>query len=221
MKVKLKVLKGGSAGKEIAISGSEFIIGRDECCHLRPHSDMISRKHCTLTLSDAGVTIDDHGSKNGTFVNGERVDGNHSLSEGDSLRVGPLEFEVLVDHSLGGAKKSRVETVEQAAVRATEINGASENDDISSWLSEADEIDRERRLADPDTRQFKLDDTSRAELEAAKASKGGKGGKKGLFGRGEKKKKKEPGKLPPPPEFSGDDSKEAAAEMLKKLFNRG
>jgi hypothetical protein len=47
----------------------------------------ISRSHCTLVRSDGQVVVRDH-SRYGTFVNGERVDGELPLGAGDRLRVG-------------------------------------------------------------------------------------------------------------------------------------
>jgi pSer/pThr/pTyr-binding forkhead associated (FHA) protein len=47
----------------------------------------ISRSHCTLVRRKGQVVVRDH-SRHGTFVNGERVDGEMSLGAGDRLRVG-------------------------------------------------------------------------------------------------------------------------------------
>jgi hypothetical protein len=47
----------------------------------------ISRSHCTLQRRDGAVIVRDH-SRHGTFVNGERVDGEAVLGAGDRLRVG-------------------------------------------------------------------------------------------------------------------------------------
>ena len=83
---------------------------------------------------------------------------------------------------------------------------------------------RPRRIADPETRQFKLDDTdpgkvaattnAQAEEEAKKAEEEAKKEEE------EAKKKKEPGKLPARPQFSAANSRDAAADTLKKFFNR-
>ena len=97
MSVRLKVLRGASAGKEVAIRGPRFFIGRSEECNLRANSDAISRKHCAIVIEDQDVTIRDLGSRNGTYVNGSRIEGVQKLQMGDQLRVGPLEF--LVTHT--------------------------------------------------------------------------------------------------------------------------
>ena len=73
MHVKLKVLRGASAGREVGIRGAKFFIGRSEECQLRANSDAISRRHCAITISDTEIAIQDLGSRNGTYVNGERI----------------------------------------------------------------------------------------------------------------------------------------------------
>ena len=89
MHVKLKVLRGASTGKEVEIRGPRFFIGRSPECNLRANSDAISRRHCAITVGDNDVTIKDLGSRNGTYVNGTRIDGEHRIKMGDQLRVGP------------------------------------------------------------------------------------------------------------------------------------
>ncbi len=94
MKIVLVVASGIYAGKEIAIAGSQFVIGRDEDCNLRPASPAISKKHCAVFYKDGEPFVKDLGSTNGTFVNDQQVEGERPLVEGDKVRVGPLDFTV-------------------------------------------------------------------------------------------------------------------------------
>ena len=74
MQVKLKVLVGKNEGKEIAVPVKRFLIGRADDCHMRPKSDAISRNHCVILTKEDRVVLRDLNSRNGTFVNGERID---------------------------------------------------------------------------------------------------------------------------------------------------
>ncbi len=96
MKVALKVLGGARAGMVIPITIPQFMIGRAEDCHLKPRSELISRYHCALLVESAYVAVRDLGSKNGVYVNGERIGVEQELKQGDRLAIGPLEFEILV-----------------------------------------------------------------------------------------------------------------------------
>jgi predicted component of type VI protein secretion system len=94
MKISLVVASGVHQGKPIAIPGIQFLIGRDEGCHLRPASPAISKKHCLLLVRDNKAFVRDLESTNGTFVNDEQITGERELADGDRLRVGPLDFSV-------------------------------------------------------------------------------------------------------------------------------
>jgi pSer/pThr/pTyr-binding forkhead associated (FHA) protein len=95
MRVRL-LERGGNAEqtREISITGPEFLIGRGTDCDLRLRESAISRHHCILRTSGDGLTLTDLGSRNGSFVNGERVVSQAPLHSGDVLKLGSREFVV-------------------------------------------------------------------------------------------------------------------------------
>jgi predicted component of type VI protein secretion system len=95
LELKLKIIGGKHAGRELTVGTPTYLIGRDEVCNLRPSSEVVSRRHCQLSVDANGVRIEDFKSSNGTFVNGDRVVGERMLTPGDQVKVGPLEFQVL------------------------------------------------------------------------------------------------------------------------------
>lgn len=106
LQLSLKVIGGRHDGKKIPIKGKKFLIGREEDCHLRPNSDMVSRHHCVFTVDEYSVRLRDFGSTNGTLVNGKRIKGEVPLTNGDKIQVGKLDFEILI---------SQIEDVKEAA----------------------------------------------------------------------------------------------------------
>jgi pSer/pThr/pTyr-binding forkhead associated (FHA) protein len=94
MKISLVVASGVHQGKVIAVPGAQFLIGRDEGCHLRPASPAVSKKHCLVFVKDGKAYVRDLGSTNGTFVNDAPVQGDREVVHGDRLRVGPLDFSI-------------------------------------------------------------------------------------------------------------------------------
>ena len=224
MHVRLKILHGSAAGKEVKIPVPKCLIGRGDDCHIKPQSDAISRKHCVIITTENEVVVRDLNSRNGTFVNGERVGEESVLLTGDTLRVGPLEFELVIEQTVAKPKRSKVSDIKEAVARTAEGSSVGLTGDlgeVSDWLMEGDEADKERRTADPETRQFRLDESSDrgtivASAEAATTDT------KALPEEVEpkKKEKKPPGKLPPRPGAQTKDSREAATDMLKKFFNR-
>lgn len=82
---------GPLAGQRFEI-GSELFVGREDQ-QLTVDDPEISRRHAVLRASVEGVTIEDLGSRNGTLVNGERINGTTALSHGDVVRFGTTSFE--------------------------------------------------------------------------------------------------------------------------------
>jgi predicted component of type VI protein secretion system len=98
MKLSLLVLTAGKMeGKALEIKLSQFLIGRDPQCHLRPASPLISKRHCAILQRDGKVFLRDFGSTNGSFVNDEPVKGEVALTNDDTLKIGPLEFRVRIE----------------------------------------------------------------------------------------------------------------------------
>jgi len=203
MLVKLKLLRGSHAGKEIPIKKASFTIGRTEECSLRVNSDAISRKHCEILVSEAGVTVEDFDSKNGTFINGVKTEGAQPLSMGDQLRVGPLEFLVTISQPVVVAKK--------AAPVEDEMGGM-----VSDWLSE----ESEQPKLDAETREYRFDDTDALPVNPASVTQE----LPAIEPADEeppKKKKKGPSPMKSSKAPAPKDTQEAAAQTLKKFFNRG
>jgi pSer/pThr/pTyr-binding forkhead associated (FHA) protein len=94
MELTLKVVSGKNAGQKLRIPAPKFLIGRGEDCQLRPNSDLVSRHHCILFVGDSGAAVRDLNSRNGTFVNDERIKTDTPLRAGDRLKIGHLTFEV-------------------------------------------------------------------------------------------------------------------------------
>ena len=96
LQAKLRVASGKQEGSDIPLPVGKFLVGREEDCHLRPNSDLVSRHHCVFTVDDFTVRLRDLGSTNGTFVNGERIRGAVVLNNGDRVVIGKLELDAVI-----------------------------------------------------------------------------------------------------------------------------
>jgi DNA-binding winged helix-turn-helix (wHTH) protein len=74
--------------REIALEPGDNLIGRDQEAVVWIDDESVSRRHARVTISPEGATIEDLGSKNGTFVNGRRISGPQRLAEGDDVQFG-------------------------------------------------------------------------------------------------------------------------------------
>ena len=143
IQLSLKVIGGRHDGKQIPIKGKKFLIGREEDCHLRPNSDMVSRHHCVFTVDEYSVRLRDFGSTNGTLVNGKRIKGEVQLSHGDKIQVGKLDFEIVISHS-PDAKEAPVESAPGSDI----LTGSDTVFDIPVHKEETEEAKAEPEAAE-------------------------------------------------------------------------
>lgn len=219
MDVKLVVVGGKNAGQKIAVPGPKFFIGRAEDCQLRPRSELISRHHCAILVDEGYVGIRDFGSKNGTYVNDERVRAERELKSGDHLRVGQLRFDVELAVEVGGKKKPKVHSVHEAAARTVESSsGSSTNDDmdVTSWLSDDDDqgMDDTQTIEkeEPDEAEKSVAETSaRAASDTVQEDKDKEEEEATKVVGAWDKSKKQP---------DAASSRDAAADTLKNFFRR-
>ncbi|MBO0886579.1 MAG: FHA domain-containing protein, partial [Acidimicrobiales bacterium] len=90
----LKVVGGPDAGTILALGPGEHVLGRSGGCDLRLSDTEISRRHASLTVSGDEVRLADLGSRNGTFVNGQRLDAPGRLEPGQLLEAGTSVLEL-------------------------------------------------------------------------------------------------------------------------------
>jgi hypothetical protein len=84
----LEIVEGPEAGRQIPVTG-RMAIGRDETADVPLLQDeLISRRHVELVPVDDGVRVDDLGSRNGTFVDGDQIFAPAHVAVGGQLLVG-------------------------------------------------------------------------------------------------------------------------------------
>ena len=178
---------------------------------------MISRHHCVLLIEDGYIGVRDFGSKNGTYVNQERVVGERELKAGDRLTVGPLQFEIHVAHGLA-KKRPPVHDIKEAVTR-TASDTSKGGLDVNEWL--AGEPDTETKSPGTvDTAGASLTDTDSIDLANTQTMTPEQSEEEthAEHAKGPREKRP-PGKLPPIPGGT-KDSQHAAANMLNKFRQR-
>lgn len=87
----LRLVKGPGAPKDFALELAEVVVGRGLDAHITIDSESVSRRHARLQLVDGRYAIEDLGSKNGIFINGEPTR-SAGLVDGDSVQLGDALF---------------------------------------------------------------------------------------------------------------------------------
>jgi DNA-binding winged helix-turn-helix (wHTH) protein len=78
-------------GARLPLRIGENILGRDENEDgIRIESPTVSRRHARISISADAATLEDLGSKNGTFLKGAPVSASVPLADGDDIRVGSV-----------------------------------------------------------------------------------------------------------------------------------
>jgi ABC-type multidrug transport system ATPase subunit/pSer/pThr/pTyr-binding forkhead associated (FHA) protein len=94
------IVVAGAAAEAVNVrlkEGVSLIVGRDPDADIVLDTPNVSRVHARLKRTPEGIVVEDLGSTNGTWVNGERVVGLRLVQPGDDLRFGPQRLELTED----------------------------------------------------------------------------------------------------------------------------
>ena len=84
----LVVIAGVAIGESFPIHDGATTIGRGRDAVVKLLDEGVSRAHARIHRDDDGVSVEDLGSRNGTYVNGVAITGRTPLREGDKLQIG-------------------------------------------------------------------------------------------------------------------------------------
>jgi pSer/pThr/pTyr-binding forkhead associated (FHA) protein len=136
-KLALRFISGKYQGGEFPLEdGRPVIVGRSSDLDMVLVEEMVSRKHARILLARGVLAIEDLGSTNGTFVNGEKI-ARAQLKEGDRVLIGTSILKVI---AAGAPKRSdSTQNLEKVAVRRNTIRqrtGAEEAPRMTGALEE-------------------------------------------------------------------------------------
>jgi pSer/pThr/pTyr-binding forkhead associated (FHA) protein len=79
----------------LAIRNDAVTVGRDPSNHVCMTDDLVSRFHCKIQVTDAGLVIEDLSSSNGTYLAGQRISGTARLPIPSELTLGNTRLAVV------------------------------------------------------------------------------------------------------------------------------
>jgi len=97
MDVNLVLFKKDGTTRGFRLPSAITVIGRRQESDLCIPLMVVSRRHCELNLEKGRLKIRDLGSRNGTYINGQRVD-QAEVGPGDKIQIGPVTFAVQIDN---------------------------------------------------------------------------------------------------------------------------
>src|SRR5262249_53351701 len=78
--------------REIALEPGENLIGRDHDSVVWIDDGSVSRRHARISVDQDGATLEDLGSKNGTFLHGRRIGKPARLEDRGAIKIGPASM---------------------------------------------------------------------------------------------------------------------------------
>lgn len=90
----LLAVEGALAGEFFVVTAEGLTLGRDPSSTIRIEGPNVSRQHARVLLHNGAIWVQDAGSRNGVFVNGQRVADHKQVKAGDRIAVGEHLFQV-------------------------------------------------------------------------------------------------------------------------------
>ena len=87
-----------------ALGEGEHVLGRDPDLELFLDSSSVSRRHAVIRIIGDAATVEDLGSKNGTFLGDRRLESPTELVDGDHIRVGSIELKFTAIRARGSTR---------------------------------------------------------------------------------------------------------------------
>ena len=105
----LRILQGATPGKEFELNGDRWVVGRSPECDVVLDVAAVSRRHVILSKESGDFFVQDLGSRNGTYINADRVEDRAPLRDGDKMLICDVLFEFIDTPSLlAGVRSGRV-----------------------------------------------------------------------------------------------------------------
>jgi pSer/pThr/pTyr-binding forkhead associated (FHA) protein len=84
----LTITQGSQAGQSAALADGVILIGRGAEAQLSLDDDYVSTRHARVVSDENGIYLEDLGSTNGSYVNGQRITAPTTISLSDTVRIG-------------------------------------------------------------------------------------------------------------------------------------
>ena len=105
--IKTILLKDPSGAERlIPLDQPVLTVGRESACSIRIDSQYVSRQHARIELREDAAVLVDLGSRNGSLLNGERVQGSAPLVPGDVVTIADATLECLAEAGLDGTTRT-------------------------------------------------------------------------------------------------------------------
>jgi FHA domain len=124
--------------REIKLEGRLTTAGRSSGADIPLVGALVSRRHATFSVTDKGVDVADHGSRNGVFVNGVRITGAQALHPGDIITIGDDSLTLIELEEPNASRKETISAMRPVRPDQTPYLPSLADDDVSIATRRAD-----------------------------------------------------------------------------------
>lgn len=130
---------------DLEVPPGEFAVGRGRECQLAMDDPLVSRRHAVFRADEAGLTLEDLGSRNGVKVNDQRITGVTKLVHGDVVSIGNEKLVVSIatgdaDHPARRAAVTMTSEASQAGSAIALLSGVVDKALAMGRIEEAERI---------------------------------------------------------------------------------
>lgn len=108
-------------GRTLPLRSGSYVLGRSASAQIVLDDALASRRHAQLVVQSSGVSVEDLGSINGVFVNGQRIQGRQELEVGDRVVIGKQELVLLSEGSPVSDAPGRMAAVTLAGLDMSKV----------------------------------------------------------------------------------------------------
>ena len=121
----LELVEGAEPGRTFPLD-ADASVGRDPAQEIAIDDEQVSRRHARFSVAGGTATVEDLGSRNGTYVNGQVLQGSRTLVPGDRVRIGLTVLELRDREQVAARASAVVPSPEITAIGADVLRPAAE-----------------------------------------------------------------------------------------------
>ncbi len=134
----LTAISGPGFGQRFDIDRKETVLGRHPDCDVTIEVGAVSRQHAKIHRSEDNFQLEDLGSRNGTFLNGQLVTQQTRLSDGDLIRICDVEFSFHQEEDSSGLLGERTAVKDGSSFGVLMIDDGGQNETSRAVSSKLD-----------------------------------------------------------------------------------
>ncbi len=136
----LTIKTGNRAGTNFTLDPSrDTLLGRGTDCHISVPDPMCSRVHAIISYEDDGWIVRDQQSRNGTLVNGQKIDGDTTLGDDHQVQIGSYQFDFHLSDEPATADTDNI-SLTQTIVQDMPIAVQQTNQEVLAALPTPDQV---------------------------------------------------------------------------------